>query len=74
MRGGTLFSHYRLVRTKTRKRIFRKLRHRMSQYKSGAISKETLEQSLQSYLGVLSHADAYELGEFLKNQYWLRLN
>ena len=45
----------------------------MSQYKSGAISKETLEQSLQSYLGVLSHADAYELGDILKNQYWFLL-
>lgn len=71
--GYTLFSHYRLVRTKTRKRIFRKLRHRMSQYKNGAIGKETLEQSLQSYLGVLSHADAYELGEVLKNEYWFLL-
>lgn len=68
--GYILLPHYRLVRTKTRQRIFRKFRKRISQYNAGLVTKQTLEQSLQSYLGVLSHANSYKLSERLKNQLW----
>ena len=64
----------RLLRTKTRQRIFKKLKKRIDEYKNGVVSKQTLEQSLQSYLGVLSHADTYKLGQELKNQFWFWLN
>jgi len=40
----------------------------------GIISQEILEQSFQSYMGVLSHADTYKLGQELKNQFWFWLN
>lgn len=71
--GYILLPHHRLLRTKTKQRIFRKLKKRIREYKNGAISKQTLEQSLQSYLGVLSHADTYKLGNELKDQYWFWL-
>lgn len=57
--GYTILPHCRLVRTKTRQRIFKK------------ILKKVSEQSLQSYLGVFSHANAYKLSNELKNQFWL---
>ena len=68
--GYIVLPHHRLLRTKTRKRIFRKLKKRVEEYKKGTITKQTLEQSLQSYLGVLSHADTYKLSNELKNQFW----
>ncbi len=72
--GYVVLPHHRLLRTKTRQRIFRKLEKRVKEYKRGTINKQTLEQSLQSYLGVLSHADTYKLGQELKNQFWFWLN
>lgn len=72
--GYIVLPHHRLLRIKTRKRIFRKLRERINEYKIGTISERTLEQSLQSYLGVLSHADTYKLGQEMKNQFWFWLN
>ncbi len=72
--GYIVLPHHRLLRTKTRQRIFKKLEKRIEEYKKGAMNKQTLEQSLQSYLGVFSHADAYKLSNELKNQFWFWLN
>jgi len=68
--GYVVLPHYRLLRTKTRQRIFKKIEKRVKEHKKGITSQETLEQSLQSYLGVLSHADTYKLEQELKNQFW----
>lgn len=72
--GYVVLPHYRLLRTRTKQRIFRKLHKRVSEYKNGIITKRALEQSLQSYLGVLSHADTYKFGNELKNQFWFWLH
>ncbi|MYE38560.1 MAG: RNA-dependent DNA polymerase [Candidatus Spechtbacteria bacterium SB0662_bin_43] len=72
--GYITLPHYRLVRNKTKHRIFRKLKSRVVQYRQGEIDKETLTQCLQSYLGVLSHANAHNLSNDLVNQYWFLLN
>ena len=39
--------------------------------KNGLVSEGRLEQSLNSYLGVLSHADTHMLGQYLKNKFGL---
>jgi RNA-directed DNA polymerase len=65
---------HRRVRTRTKRRIFRKLKERVTMFRRGLISDNTLSQSLQSYLGVFSHANAYQLSEELKNQYWFWLH
>ncbi len=72
--GYIVFPHHRLLRTKTKKRILRKLRKRVIEYKNGIISRMTLEQSLQSYLGVLSHANTYNFENELKNKFWFWLS
>lgn len=72
--GYVVLPHHRLLRTKTKQRIFRKLNKRINEYKRGVINKQTLEQSSQSYLGVLSHADTYRLSCEFKNQFWFWLN
>ncbi len=58
------------VRTRTRRRIERKLRDQVQRFKSGMTTKETLFALFNSYLGVFSHADAYETSEELKNLFW----
>lgn len=72
--GYVSLSRHRLLRTKTKQRIFKKLKLRTREYKNGLISKKTLEQCLQSYLGVLSHADSHKLSQDIKNQFWFWLS
>ncbi|QQG45419.1 MAG: group II intron reverse transcriptase domain-containing protein [Candidatus Sungiibacteriota bacterium] len=72
--GYIVLPHHRLLRRKTKQRILRKLHKRVSEYKSGIITKRTLEQSLQSYLGVLSHANTHKFGNELKNKFWFWLS
>lgn len=71
--GQIVFPHHRVLRTKTRKRIWKKLKIKAELCRAGVISKEGAYQSLQSYLGVLSHTNAHELSENLRNQFWFWL-
>ena len=72
--GQVIFPHHRLLRTKTKRRVFSKLERRVEQCKSGLISEDALNQSLQSYLGVLSHVNGYRASEKLQNEFWFGLN
>jgi len=72
--GYVIFPKHRLIRAKTKHRIFRKMGERTEEYKLGNISALTLGQSLQSYLGVLSHANTHRLREKLLNQFWIKNN
>jgi len=72
--GYVAFPYHRLVRARTKRRIFRKMKERIAMFRSGTISEDALSQSLRSYLGVLSHANAHQLSEGLKNQYWFWLH
>ncbi len=56
-----VFPNFILPRTKTKRRIFRKLYKKIQLVKLGQASPEPLNQTLQSYLGYLSHANAYVL-------------
>ncbi len=58
--GYVQFPKFRILRNKTKQRIIKKA------------AKGINEQSLQSYLGVFSHCNAYNLGENLKNEFWLQ--
>lgn len=69
--GYVLLPHHRMLRTKTKRRMMRKLMERIDNCRAGHISPESVEQSLQSYLGLLSHANCYRLSQDLQNQCWL---
>lgn len=60
----------RVLRAKTRRRIFKKLKEKVHQFKLGQISEKTLTQSFNSFLGVLSHANSYRLTQELRHQFW----
>ena len=70
--GYVFFSHYRLVRTKTKQRIKKRLKKTLKQILMGNMEPCAMDRQLQSYLGVLSHANQYMLSQTLKNSYWVR--
>jgi RNA-directed DNA polymerase len=72
--GYIVLPHHRKVRTKTKNRIFKKLKTRVREFKNGLISEETLLQSLNSYLGVFSHANCHDMEQDLKNNFWYWLS
>jgi hypothetical protein len=68
--GYVVLPYHTVVRTKTKKRMMRKLREQVTRFRNGQINEATLKGSLQSYMGVLSHADAHILGQELESQFW----
>ena len=72
--GYVMMPHHTVLRTKTKKRMLRKIKERIEAYKRGDISERALAATMQSYRGVLSHADAYELAEEVWNMYWFLLS
>ncbi|TSC87533.1 MAG: RNA-directed DNA polymerase (Reverse transcriptase) [Microgenomates group bacterium Gr01-1014_7] len=58
--GYIVLPQYILPRTKTKKRMFRKLKEKLES--------ENFNQSLQSYIGYLSHANAYNLSNKIATQ------
>lgn len=67
--GYVLLPHHRMLRATTKRRMIRKLQNKRALCEREPEWKGSLEQTLQSYLGVLSHANAHRLGEDLKNQF-----
>ena len=65
--GYVLFLKHRLLRTRTKRRMKRRLKKRYADYLSGRISQGQMDQSLQSYLGILAHANTYRLAQSRKN-------
>ena len=72
--GYVILPEHIKMRSKTKRRIPRKLRECVSLYKNGLISKVSLKSTLESYMGVISHADAYTFGEEMRNNFWFWLN
>ena len=59
--GYVSFPYYRILRTKTKRKMFRKIEERMKELKVNKISEESFNQTLQSYLGILKHCNSYKL-------------
>jgi hypothetical protein len=72
--GHVVLPSHRQLRTKTKRRVFHKLQQRCREFNQGLISRFTLEQSFQSYLGVLSHANTYNVQRDLNSKFsiWLK--
>ncbi len=68
--GYVTLPEHQVLRTKTKRRMQRKLSQRLDSYFTGEIDSESMNQTLQSYLGILSHADAFDLGQHIRNVYF----
>ena len=69
--GIVVHPFHRTLRTTTKRRMLRKLTERHGEAFRGEIDSDSLHQSLQSYLGILSHVDEHELSTLLKNGFFL---
>jgi RNA-directed DNA polymerase len=70
--GYVLFLRYTLVRTRTKQRMKKRLRKAYEAYLQNKMDGASLDQRLQSYLGILSHANQHLLSQAIKNAYWAR--
>ena len=70
--GYILFSQHTLVRTRTKQRMKKRLKNAYEIYLLGEMDAVNLDQRLQSYLGILSHANQHTLSQAVKNAYWVR--
>ncbi|MEK7497181.1 MAG: reverse transcriptase/maturase family protein [Patescibacteria group bacterium] len=61
--GYVVLPHYRVLRTKTKRRVMRKLRRCIVEFKTGQKSVVSVEQSFQSYLGILKHCRGYKISQ-----------
>ena len=71
--GYVILPEHIKLRTKTKRKIPKKIKEMVERYKKGKISELTLHSSFQSYLGVLSHANAYKLSQEIQNKFWFWL-
>jgi retron-type reverse transcriptase len=63
--GMVNFSDYRVLRTKTKRRMLKKISGRYGELQNKIISKELFNQSLQSYLGILKHCNGHKMAKGL---------
>lgn len=70
--GYVVFPTHILPRTKTKRRLIKKIKQRINEYKQGEITKEKLEATINSYWGYLGHANTHafkkELIEIIKSE------
>ena len=63
--GYVSFPHHKIVRIKTKNRMLKNMRAKVAALKSKGISDDLFNKTLQSYLGVLTHCNSYELREMI---------
>ena len=66
--GYVSLPHYRVLRTRTRRRMIRKITEIVRLKKSGTVSLETFKQTLMSYAGMLGHCKSKKLKGLLRKQ------
>lgn len=72
--GYVLLPHYQVLRTKTKRRMFKKMSKKIEEFNEGRISEFDFGQSIQSYLGMLQHCEGYGLETKLKSEIWVSKN
>lgn len=59
--GYVVLPSYRVLRTKTKRRMLAKVHRKQEDWKRGLISELSFHQSAQSYLGILIHCKGYRI-------------
>ena len=65
--GMVNFINHKILRTKTKRRMFGKIQNKKDDLKSGIISEESFSQSLQSYLGMLEYCESKGIENKIRN-------
>lgn len=67
--GYISFPHHTILRTKTKRRIIKKIRLNDVKFKEDLMPKKTFDQSVQSYLGILQHCRGYKIAKTIQDLY-----
>ncbi len=67
--GYVILPYCWLLRTKTKKRILKKIKIKYRDFRTGLILEKSFNQSLQSYFGVLSHCKGHKIKKKI-NKIW----
>jgi len=68
--GYVMLPHRRVLRTKTKNRLLKKLTNLKMLFDDGLVKKEYVEQVVQSYLGLLSHCKGEEIIQQIERIFW----
>ena len=71
--GYVSFPYHKVLRIKTKHRMFRKIGVKITEFKNNNISKKSFNQTLQSYFGILKHCNSYVLKEKVKKYITMKL-
>jgi len=63
--GYNIFPHHKILRTKTKRRILKKISKKQREFLAGEITKFSFSQSIQSYLGMLKHCRGRRAEKYL---------
>ncbi len=64
--GYVILPHHRQLRTKTKRRMFKRINQLLNKREVGLISSNAFNQSLESYFGVLGHGDHFTLEQKIR--------
>jgi hypothetical protein len=64
--GYVILPHMIVLRTKTKKRIFKKIKILRKKLEAGIVSEEKFQSILMSYLGVASHCRSRKTENFIR--------
>lgn len=67
--GYVLLPHHHVLRTKTKRRMFKKLTFKQELLAAGVIELEQFHQSVQSYRGLVKHVNGYGLDQMVQNMF-----
>ena len=65
--GYVVLPFHRIIRTKTKRRVLKKLMKIKEKLENRLISEESFNQSVQSYLGILKHCNGYKAKQEILN-------
>jgi len=68
--GYVVLPHRRVLRTKTKNRLLKKISDLNISFEKGIVKKEYLEQVVQSYLGILSHCKGENVIQQIERIFW----
>ncbi|MFA6476215.1 MAG: RNA-directed DNA polymerase, partial [Candidatus Paceibacterota bacterium] len=68
--GYVLLPHHRRLRKRSERRMWRKLELKKENYQNGLIPNNSYKGAINSYLGVLSHANARRQSKEILNKFW----
>jgi retron-type reverse transcriptase len=67
--GYVHFPYHRVLRTKTKKRMIRKMRSKHEEFETGAIDEDGVRQTVASYLGILLHSRNRGLAKRIRHDF-----